>query len=234
MATKRVRARPGQGTQLREEILRAAEELLGEAGTEEALTLRAVARRAGVSTPSVYLHFADKDALLEAVCLRVWDELGYRMREAAQRGDDPFFALACCGHAYVRFAVEYPVQYRTLMMRPATSEGVQSAASACFAHLVDAVSACVKAGLLRGDPGRLALGLWSAVHGCVSLLIAQPAFPWHEDVDVFVDDTIRMAGFGAALSSRIPRNAVPASAVLSVELDAMVARLTGTGSELPA
>jgi AcrR family transcriptional regulator len=227
MGTKRVRARPGEGIQLREEILRAAEALLGEAGTEEALTLRAVARRAGVTTPSVYLHFADKDALLEAVCLRVWDELGSRTRDAAQRGDDPFLALAGCGHAYVRFALEHPVQYRILMMRPASSEGVRSAASACFAHLVDAVTACVQAGLLRGDPGKLALGLWSAVHGCVSLLIAQPAFPWHEDVETFLDDTIWMAGLGAALSSRIPRNAVPAGAVLSAELDAVVTRLIG-------
>ena len=119
----------------------------------------------------------------------------------------------------------------------AASSGAASASPRscrCFAHLVDAVSACARAGLLRGDPGRLALGVWSAVHGCVSLLIAQPAFPWHEDVEVFFDDTIRMAGFGAALSSRIPPNAVPASAVLSAELDAMAARLTGTGSEMLA
>jgi AcrR family transcriptional regulator len=234
MVTRRVRARPGEGIQLREEVLRAAEELLGETGTEDALTLRAVARRAGVTTPSVYLHFADKEALLEAVCLRVWEELDSRMRHAAQGGGDPFAALARRAHAYLRFALEHPVQYRILMMRPAASECVRSAASACFTHLADAVSACVQAGVLRGDPDRLALGLWSAVHGCVSLLIAQPAFPWPEDPESFLDDTIRMAGFGAALSSRIPRDVTPASAVLSAELDAMVNRLTGTGSELPA
>ena len=92
----------------------------------------------------------------------------------------------------------------------------------------------MQAGVLRGVPDRLALGLWSAVHGCVSLLIAQSAFPWHEDVEVFVDDTIRMAGFGAALFSRIPQDAVPASAVLSAELDAMLVRLTDTATEPPA
>jgi len=134
---RRRRADPGTGGRLREEILRAAEDLLTESGDEEVLTLRAVARRAGVTTPSVYLHFADKSALVGAVCLRVWGELGRLMREAtAQTGDDPFQAMRRCGAAYVRFAVDHPVQYRLLMMRRpgAVQEGPEyEAAAACFA-----------------------------------------------------------------------------------------------------
>lgn len=227
VGTKRVRARPGEGSRLREEILRVATELLDEAGKEEQLTIRAVAQRAGVTTPSVYLHFADKEALLEAVCLQVWDELGSRTREASAETGDPFAALARAGHAYLRFALEHPAQYRILMMRPSTSEAVRSAASACVASLADAVATCIEAGVLRGDPEQLALGLMSAVHGCASLLIAQPAFPWPDDLTALLDHTIWMSGLGTALSSRLPRDTPIASAELTAELDAMAARLTG-------
>lgn len=192
------------------------------------MTLRAVARLAGVTTPSVYLHFADRDALVEAVCLRVWDELGGRMRGAAEKVRDPFTALGLSARAYAYFALEHPVQYRVLLMRRDTSPDTPPASAACFRYVVDAVSECVPAGVLRGDPRTLALGLWSAVHGCVSLLIAQPSFPWPEDLDAFIDDTVRMAGFGAALSSRVPRTALLKSAELVSELDAMGARLTAS------
>ncbi|WP_020666738.1 TetR/AcrR family transcriptional regulator [Amycolatopsis nigrescens] len=218
----RVRARRGEGERLREEILRVAEELLVESGSEDALTLRAVARLAGVTTPSVYLHFADKEALVQAVCLRSWNELRERMHAAAASAEDPFLALGRCGHAYARFALDHPVQYRLLMMRP----GSPQASATCFGHMVDGVSACVSAGVLRGDPKVLALGLWSALHGCVSLLIAQPGFAWPEDLDAFIDDTIRMAGLGSALASRLPRRTIPAAATLTTELDTFAARLT--------
>ncbi|WP_431901027.1 TetR/AcrR family transcriptional regulator [Nonomuraea sp. bgisy101] len=217
---KRVRANPGEGVRLREEILAAAEELLVETGREGALTLRAVAGRTGVSTPSVYLHFADKDALIEAVCLRAWDELERRMRDAARGVGDPFRALGRCGRVYVRFALDHPAQYRVLMMR----QGSGSAAEACFGYMVEAVSACVAAGVLRGDPQTLALGLWSAAHGCASLVISQPSFPWPENLDAFIDDTVRMAGFGTALASRLPRHGI--STEIAAELDAFAARLT--------
>ncbi|MBE1557276.1 TetR/AcrR family transcriptional regulator [Nonomuraea africana] len=218
---KRVRANRGQGVRLREEILAAAEALLVEVGSEEALTLRAVAGRTGVSTPSVYLHFADKDQLIEAVCLRAWDELERRMREAARGIEDPFWALGQCGRVYVRFALDHPVQYRVLMMR----QGSGSAAAACFGYIVEAVSACVASGALRGDPQTLALGLWSAAHGCASLVISQPSFPWPEDLDSFIDDTVWMAGFGTAIASRLPRHGVSTEVVAA--LDDFAERLTG-------
>lgn len=221
--TRRVRARRGEGGLLREEILRAAEDLLTESGGEDALTLRAVALRARVSTPSVYLHFADKEALLEAVCLRVWDEFGRLFTE--NLGGDPFLALGRCARAYARFALEHPVQYRVLMMRPSTAEGVPPAAAACFRHMVDAVAACVETRVLEGDPEELALGLWSAVHGCVSLLIAQPSFPWPKDRTALVDHIVRIAGVGTALHSRLPRD-LPPSAELAAELDAFGDRLS--------
>ncbi|MEO3874606.1 TetR/AcrR family transcriptional regulator [Nonomuraea sp. B12E4] len=223
MTTRRVRARRGEGPLLREEILRAAEDLLAESGTEDALTLRAVALRAGVSTPSVYLHFADKEALVEAVCLRVWDELG-RLFTENLGGGDPFLALGRCARAYARFALDHPVQYRVLMMRPSAAPGVPPAAAECFRHMVNAVAACVETRVFEGDPEEVALGLWSAVHGCVSLLIAQPGFPWPRDREALINQIVRMAGFGTALYSRLPAT-IPPSRELAADLDAFGARL---------
>lgn len=217
---KRVRANPGQGARLREEILLAADALLAEAGSEEALTLRAVAARAGVSTPSVYLHFADRDALVVAVCLRSWDELERRMREAAERARDPFTGLGARGRAYIQFAVAHPAQYRVLMMRD--SEG---AAASCFAYILEGVQDCVRSGVLRGDPNNLALVLWTAAHGCASLLISQPSFPWPDDLDAFIQDTVRMAGWGTAVASRLPKGGYVADIVPALDAFAERVRL---------
>ncbi|MEV4206184.1 TetR/AcrR family transcriptional regulator [Nocardia salmonicida] len=215
MTDRRVRANPGQGGRLREEILEAAEQLLETAGTEDALTVRAVASAAGVSTPSVYLHFTDREALLEAVCFRVWgqlEELFHRCQVA-----DPFHSLGRFGRAYVKFALEHPVQYRVLLMRTSSSEN--PAATTCFRLMTDAIATCVATGLMHGDPGTLALHLWSAAHGCVSLLITQPQLPWPEDLDAFIDDTIRMAGFGVALQARLPE--IRTSPALVAALDGL-------------
>ncbi len=224
MGAKRTKARPGEGEKLRGEILRAADALLAETGTDEALTLRAVARRTGVSTPSVYAHFPSRDALLEAVCLGVWDELAQRMREHAAEVADPMRALSRCARVYARFALDHPVQYRVLLMRP--SGGSSPGAVACFRHLADATAACVRAGILRGEPEVLAMGLWSAMHGCVSLLIAQPGFDWPEEPEVMIDTVIRMAGLGTALACRVPREAIPPSVELAGGLDELAAGWT--------
>ncbi|MEV0584211.1 TetR/AcrR family transcriptional regulator [Nonomuraea sp. NPDC050310] len=217
---RRVRANPGEGALLRGEILRVAEELLAETGTEQALTLRAVAARAGVSTPSVYLHFSGKEALIEAVCLRAWDELAESMRLA--RADDPFARLARRGQAYARFALAHPTQYRVLLMRPADHR----AAQACFDLMLETVRDCVEAGVLTGEPEKLATRMWAAIHGCVSLLIAQPGFPWPEEIDDFVTNVVRMAGFGTAVAERLPRRGVLPTPRLGPALDAACRTLT--------
>ena len=66
--TARRRAPRGRGGELRGEILQAAMSLLQETGDEAAVSVRGVAQRVGVSVPSLYLHFADKQALIDAVC----------------------------------------------------------------------------------------------------------------------------------------------------------------------
>ena len=83
---RRHRARRGSGDLLRAEILTAAEELLVETGSEELVSVRAIADRVGVTTPSIYLHFADKQTLLDTVCGQVFAQLDERMEQAIITG----------------------------------------------------------------------------------------------------------------------------------------------------
>ena len=82
---KRRRAPRGSGEQLRDEILDATTELLLETGHAKAVSIRSVAQRVGVTPPSIYLHFADKDALLDAVCARYFEKLDEEMQRVCSR-----------------------------------------------------------------------------------------------------------------------------------------------------
>jgi AcrR family transcriptional regulator len=180
---RRRRARRGEGEQLREQIIEAVERLLVETGDEAAVTIRAVADAIGVTPPSIYLHFADKDEMLFAVCERHFAELDRVTQEAAAGSDDPIESLALRGRAYIRFGVERPEQYRILFMgKPSrTPEGFdleRLGNAAAFGHLLEHVVRCVDEGLLVGDPMQISLVLWAGVHGLTSLLISKPEFPW--------------------------------------------------------
>ena len=206
VAVRRRSAR-GRGAELRGEVLKAAMDLLTETGEEDAVSLRAVAQRVGVSVPSIYLHFADKQALLDAVCEEVFAALDSQMRAASAGAPDPFEGLRLQGVAYVQFALANPEHYRIVLMRKHESPGEGSyadlvMASSAFEHFVASVQECVDAGIFEGEADALALRLWAAAHGVAALLVAKPYFPW-PPLDDYIDNVIRMAGLGIAVSSRV-------------------------------
>ncbi|MDT7572213.1 MAG: hypothetical protein QOE05_2387 [Actinomycetota bacterium] len=223
-AAVRPRSARGKGAELRGEVLRAAMDLLSETGEEDAVSLRAVAQRVGVSVPSIYLHFADKQALLDAVCEEVFTALDARMQEAAREATDVFDGLRRQGVAYVQFAVANPEHYRIVLMRKHESQisGERAdlmMASGAFAHFVASVQECVDAGILEGDASELALRLWAAAHGVAALLVAKPYFPW-PPLDDYIEQVVRMAGMGIAVSSRL-------ADCESLSLPELVAKLNG-------
>ncbi|HEV2761075.1 MAG TPA: TetR/AcrR family transcriptional regulator [Acidimicrobiales bacterium] len=200
-ATRRARARRGEGERLRAEILAAAERLLIKTGDEGAVSIRAIADAAGVTPPSIYMHFADKTELLAAVCQARFHDLDRVMEEAAAKAGNAFEALWARGRAYVRFGLDNPEHYRILFMtrpgpeRPAKDEGDLPGLTA-FSHLVEEVARCMDAGsLAAGDPFLVATGLWTGVHGITSLLIARPDFPW-PDVDRLLGHVMEVQGRG--------------------------------------
>jgi AcrR family transcriptional regulator len=202
----RRRSPRGRGAELRREVLQAAMDLLAETADESAVSVRAVAQRVGVSVPSIYLHFADKQDLMDAACGEVFEALHQRLRTAGEAADDPVSALCAQGRAYVHFALENREHYRVVMMQlHDTAQGSMATVGAGFQYLVDGVAACVEAGVFEGDPFELALGLWTAAHGVASLMLAKPFLPW-PDADEFIDRSIWQAGVGLAAAARLDRS----------------------------
>jgi AcrR family transcriptional regulator len=180
-ATRR-RAKRGQGELLRADILAAAEQLLIKTGDQGAVSIRAIADAAGVTPPSIYLHFADKTELLGAVCEARFADLSRSMQDATQGIADPLEVLWAIGRAYVRFGLENPEHYRIMFMTRPLAEGLpldRLPGLTAFGYVVEAVARCMDAGgITAGDPFLVATNLWTAVHGVTSLLIARPDFPW--------------------------------------------------------
>lgn len=199
--TTRRRAARGSGEQLRGEILAAARTLLARTGSADAVSIRAVAEMVGVTSPSIYLHFADKQALLDAVLSDVFAELDEQMN-AGPTDVHPLERLCQQGMAYVRFALASPEHYRLAVSSVRTEPGdvdivLQTAA---FEHFRQTVEDCMQAGVFaKGDPIPVAIDLWAAAHGIVSLLIAKPYLPWG-DKEAVAYRILRAAGIGRSVA----------------------------------
>jgi AcrR family transcriptional regulator len=186
---RRHRAPRGSGDLLRDEILDAATDLLLSTGHARDVSIRAVAERVGVTSPSIYLHFTDKDALLDAVCARYFEKLDDEMQRAAAGQATTLDILRAQGLAYVRFATRTPEMYRIATMeagRPG-SDIDETLASSAFGHIRDSVQTLMNEGIYADDdPTTVALELWAAAHGVAALLIAKPYLPFG-DIDTFAD-----------------------------------------------
>lgn len=195
---KRRRAPRGSGEQLRDEILDATTELLLETGHAKAVSIRSVARRVGVTPPSIYLHFADKDALLDAVCARYFEKLDEEMQRATVDQPSTIEVLRAQGLAYVRFAMQTPELYRIATMGEGRegSDVDMTLNSSAFQHLQHSVQMLIDEGIYPpGDPTVSALQLLTAAHGVAALLISKPYLPWG-DVEEFADQTLSAACLG--------------------------------------
>ena len=204
MSPARVRARRGEGDKLREEILVAVSDLLDETNDEAAVSIRAIADRVGVTPPSIYRHFEDKEAMLAAVCAVVFVKLTDGITEAAAAATSPIEALAEAGRCYVGFGLEHPEHYRLVFMRSYKDEMVDHselrpvleggeipeshplfsgdalAGSQAFKALYDLVDAVLVALPKRRRPDvfTTTTSMWTAMHGITSLRISKPDFVW--------------------------------------------------------
>ena len=212
---KRRRAPRGSGEQLRDEILDATTELLLETGHEKLVSIRSVAKRVGVTSPSIYLHFADKDALLDAVCARYFERLDEVMQEPARAYSATIDRLWAQGMAYVRFALQTPELYRIATMGESRqgSHVDLTLNSSAFVHLQDSVQALIDEGIYPdGDATVMGLELLTVAHGIAALLISRPYLPFG-DAEQFADRVLRSACCGRIVASRVGFDRTPAEAV---------------------
>ena len=166
---------------LREALVEAAVEVVREGGPE-ALALRELARRVGVSHAAAYRHFADRGALVDAVAERAMDALVARVHERLAEVDetDPVARarrrLVQIGAGYVDFALTEPGLFRLLFTAfPEPPEGTDPDGEDPYSMLNAALDDLVAVGYLdpRDRPGA-DVTCWSAVHGFSVLNVEGP------------------------------------------------------------
>lgn len=145
------------------------------------ITLREVARRAGVSHAAPYHHFTDKRALLKALALEAFLELLKLLK--AQTQSSPRTNLYQIGLAYVEFALAHPTEFgfmfrKSLCEPVGVEDELTNVANRCFEMLLNTIQAFKDSGeLVNDDIQGLTLTCWSAIHGLASLLVQAPILP---------------------------------------------------------
>ena len=175
-ARKAVRARTAS-TEIGDSLTVAALSLLESEGLA-ALTVRSVATHAGVAPMGVYSRFGSKAGLLEALFVHGFVKLQSAIDRAQERDALQRLRTGCLH--YREFAIAHPQLYHLMfeqMMNLELSPDALDVARGTFTTLVDLVATAMQAGQLDdGDPVEVAQQLWSAMHGAVSLEIADVHF----------------------------------------------------------
>lgn len=172
MPSRRVAA-PDEPADLRQRILDTARTVLDEQGVA-GLSLREVARRAGVTHQAPYHHFADRESILAELVAQGFDDLARRLAQAHAAGGGAEATLVASGTAYVGFALDQPGVFRIMFRsdlcdqrRFAQAVEAGRRAYAELQHLVRLVHG-------GGDDESLAMLHWSQVHGLAGLLLDGP------------------------------------------------------------
>jgi AcrR family transcriptional regulator len=186
----------------REDLVAAATALLDEGGPER-VTLREVGRRAGVSHNAPYKHFADKQALLEAVAIGQLDRFGHFMATAPVEQTPATELLRLVLLEYVSWARRYPRRFElTFGGSISTSQQLQVRAGATWQRLVTLTAEAQKAGALpQGDPERMAALVRSLAHGAAELSInghLAANGKGRADAEDLVEDLLRLLHTAAA------------------------------------
>lgn len=170
----------------RSAILNAARELFVSRGVE-AVTMREIAKQVGYSPTALYLHFADKENLLKALCEKDYLALSEGMNKIMEHSD-PIERLNLLGRAYAEFALTYPNHYQLMFMTPKVpcdinSEEIEKGNpdQDAYAKLTYLVNLAFDAGCFREDikhPSLIAQTLWAGMHGVCALEITKQGDPW--------------------------------------------------------
>jgi AcrR family transcriptional regulator len=172
----RVPNRWGEGRQLRQEILDAAGRLLQQANSPDEVSLRGIAREAGITAGAVYSHFKDKNDLMWTLLDSVYATLAERMLAAQQAApaDDAWAGLRAAVDTYCRLAADAPHKYDLLFRIGPGLPPPESLPRNPMARLLDAWSTAVTPYLVATgrDPDSSELTaklLWSSLHGQLGL-----------------------------------------------------------------
>ncbi|MDZ7771948.1 MAG: TetR/AcrR family transcriptional regulator [Balneolaceae bacterium] len=163
---------------LKGELIRACRKLLLEEGYRNC-SLRKIAREAGVTATSVYLHFESKDELIHAVMERSIDELNRRLEEAASRSGPATDRLEELARAYVRYALENSREYQVIYL--VSSDEMTRYPREKFRRArrgYEIVAEVIREGVATGGleephPVLAAYTLWAQLHGVMAVVLSR-------------------------------------------------------------
>ena len=187
----RKRNRRGEGSLLREEILVAATAILERTGSEEAVTLRGIAREVGIAAPSIAPHFAQRTDIIDAVVAKELAIFIEQIREASATETDPREKLFAMCKAYLSYGRTRPGRYRLMVGRRFVEDWqteerpmVETAPllKEAIALVTDAIEACIKSGQSVSVDAELDTSvLWFAMHGLVTVPEAITSLDWPDE-----------------------------------------------------
>lgn len=177
----RKRNRRGEGGLLRDELIRAAMRILDRSPATQ-LSLRMVAREAGIAAPSVYPHFDDARTMMSEIVRECWRQMALAMAEAARdsAGHSAFDRLKAQMAAFVRYAMERPSRYQLLFamqpMEPEASREMEGYLKPVYRQVIEALEAYQSEGglLPASDMMSSALLVISLAHGRIALAHLAP------------------------------------------------------------
>ena len=161
---------------LKNALIKAGVKILAKEGVSK-LSLRKVAKQAGVSHAAPYSHFADKQALIAAISTEGFKQL-YKQIASIRKMHSikPSALLLETARAYIQFAMNEPDRFKLMFSSVIEKEKdypeFVKASYVNFQQLVSVVETCQKAGLLKPGPSDLmAVSVWSSVHGMIMLIL---------------------------------------------------------------
>lgn len=188
----------GSASDLRRAILDTTRHLLVRDGYQR-LSMRRIAKEAGYSATSIYLHFKDKNDLFHTLIEEGMDHLYQVFQEiTAQHPDDPIRRLEALCRGFIRFGLENPEYYEIMfLLHPERMDRYPAEKYRRARRNLDVIAATLEDGRAQGlfdvqTPRVTASAAWSALHGAVSLLIAQ-RIDVRIDRDAFIEAAIRQA-----------------------------------------
>jgi len=147
----------------------------------EALSLRALAREAGVSATAPYRHFPSKRCLLAGIATQGFKQLTAKMEGQLAEIEATSERFLAMGLAYVEFAVANPVPYNLMFGSVIADfsdyEMLQEASEQCYAQLLRELRVLIEEYNLDISDIELGAVVWSGVHGMASLMINSQRMP---------------------------------------------------------
>lgn len=162
---------------LKNALIRAGIEILSKEGLQ-ALSLRNVAKKAGVSHAAPYAHFADKQALIAAIAAEGYKKLYQQLVMAQNSKNDAFDRLLAVARAYIQFAIDEPDHFKITFSGIVEVEQnypeYVDQSKQCFALLVAVVAECQAESILKSDNIQFtAISIWATLHGFVQLYLGK-------------------------------------------------------------